>query len=192
MEQQTDRRVRKTRAALRAGLEQMMREKSVQDITVKELCAVCDINRGTFYAHYSDVNDLLAAVERELWEGFAASLGEAAPSVRADGMPAQPDLTAMLCFFKENAAMCRVLLCDNGDMNFVEQVKCLVRERLLPQWDKAFAGRQHAVSDYTYAFMVSGCIGILQQWLTDAAAVEPQRMAVLMEDLLLRGLGALR
>ena len=50
-----DRRVRKTRALLRQGLIGLMREKSVQDITVKELCEACDINRGTFYLHYTDV-----------------------------------------------------------------------------------------------------------------------------------------
>ena len=47
-ENTTDRRVRKTRGQLRQGLVRLMREKSIQDITVKELCEECDINRGTF------------------------------------------------------------------------------------------------------------------------------------------------
>ena len=46
-ENTTDRRVRKTRGQLRQGLVRLMREKSIQDITVKELCEDCDINRGT-------------------------------------------------------------------------------------------------------------------------------------------------
>ena len=54
-ENTTDRRVRKTRGQLRQGLVRLMREKSIQDITVKELCEECDINRGTFYLHYTDV-----------------------------------------------------------------------------------------------------------------------------------------
>ena len=37
-ENTTDRRVRKTRGQLRQGLVRLMREKSIQDITVKELC----------------------------------------------------------------------------------------------------------------------------------------------------------
>ena len=41
-ENTTDRRVRKTRGQLRQGLVRLMREKSIQDITVKELCEECD------------------------------------------------------------------------------------------------------------------------------------------------------
>ena len=58
MKQGEDRRVTRTRRLLRQALVKRMREKSVSSITVKELCDECDINRGTFYAHYRDVYDL--------------------------------------------------------------------------------------------------------------------------------------
>ena len=69
-ENTTDRRVRKTRGQLRQGLVRLMREKSIQDITVKELCEECDINRGTFYLHYTDVYQLLHSIEDELLVEF--------------------------------------------------------------------------------------------------------------------------
>lgn len=45
MEKRTDRRVRKTKAQLRAGLASLMKEKNVNDITVKELVEAVDINQ---------------------------------------------------------------------------------------------------------------------------------------------------
>ena len=74
-----DRRVRKTRALLRQGLIGLMREKSVQDITVKELCEACDINRSTFYLHYTDVAQLLHSIEDELLVEFERMLGVLTP-----------------------------------------------------------------------------------------------------------------
>ena len=62
-ENTTDRRVRKTRGQLRQGLVRLMREKSIQDITVKELCEKAWINKSTFYAHYTDLYDLSDRVE---------------------------------------------------------------------------------------------------------------------------------
>ena len=47
-----DRRVRKTRALLLQGLVKMMENHDIQDISVKELTELVDINRGTFYLHY--------------------------------------------------------------------------------------------------------------------------------------------
>ena len=46
-----DRRVRKTRALLLQGLVKMMETHDIQDISVKELTELVDINRGTFYLH---------------------------------------------------------------------------------------------------------------------------------------------
>ena len=51
MEKKTDRRVRKTKAQLRAGLAKLMQTKSIKEITVKELVDEVDINRSTFYLH---------------------------------------------------------------------------------------------------------------------------------------------
>lgn len=46
-----------------------MRRASVKpskSISVRELAERADINRGTFYIHYQDVNDLLQRLEDEM------------------------------------------------------------------------------------------------------------------------------
>lgn len=63
MTQKVDRRVRKTKAALRAGLIKLMQEKSIREITVRELVDEVDINRSTFYLHYTDIYDMLNKIE---------------------------------------------------------------------------------------------------------------------------------
>lgn len=67
---QTDRRVRKTEALLLKGLMQLMETKDIRDISVKELSDLVDINRSTFYLHYSDIYDMLAQIENELFIEF--------------------------------------------------------------------------------------------------------------------------
>lgn len=66
MEKKTDRRVRKTKAQLRAGLAKLMQTKSIKEITVKELVDEVDINRSTFYLHYTDIYQMLESIEDEL------------------------------------------------------------------------------------------------------------------------------
>ena len=63
-----DRRVRRTRKQLRECLVTLLKQKKVQDITVRELTELADLNRGTFYLHYKDVFDLMDQIKNELIE----------------------------------------------------------------------------------------------------------------------------
>ena len=46
--QDQDRRVRRTKARLRQALTELLREKDLRSITVRELTDRADVNRGTF------------------------------------------------------------------------------------------------------------------------------------------------
>ena len=73
MEKKVDRRVIKTRRQLKKGLAALMKEKSVNQITVKELVEEVDINRSTFYLHFKDIQDLLREIER-IWKRRSKSI----------------------------------------------------------------------------------------------------------------------
>ena len=65
MAKKVDRRVRKTKMQLRQGLARLMQKKSIKEITVKELVDEVDINRSTFYLHYTDIYQMLEKIEEE-------------------------------------------------------------------------------------------------------------------------------
>ena len=69
-----DRRVRKTRTALKSALTTLMKQKNINSISVKELTDLADINRGTFYLHYKDVSDLLSQSEDDLLDELKATV----------------------------------------------------------------------------------------------------------------------
>ena len=58
-----DRRVNKTKNAITNTLLMLMEEKSVSRITVSELTEAADINRKTFYNHYSNIDSVLSEME---------------------------------------------------------------------------------------------------------------------------------
>ena len=73
-----DRRVRRTKKRLREALLGLLCTKSVEDITVSELAIKADINRGTFYTHYRDAEDLLANIENDFLKSSRRSSRTAA------------------------------------------------------------------------------------------------------------------
>lgn len=60
----TDARVKYTKMVLKKALLELMQHKPVNKITVKEICERAELNRATFYAHYSDCFDLLESMRR--------------------------------------------------------------------------------------------------------------------------------
>ena len=60
-----DRRVRRTRKALRDALLTLAARRSWDDISVQDICSAADVGRSTFYAHYDGKDALLANGLRE-------------------------------------------------------------------------------------------------------------------------------
>ena len=69
-EKKEDLRVRKTKEAIRSAFKSMICEMDYEQITIKELTQRAQINRKTFYLHYSSLEDLLEELQEEIAEHF--------------------------------------------------------------------------------------------------------------------------
>ena len=65
-----DRRVQRTKNKLNESLMILMKEKNINQITVKELAELSDINRKTFYLHYCDIFDIVDNIKNMLLDDF--------------------------------------------------------------------------------------------------------------------------
>lgn len=66
----------KTRMVLDGAFTSLIKEKSFDDISVKDITERAMINRGTFYMHFQDKYELLNAYETELLSGLSKNLME--------------------------------------------------------------------------------------------------------------------
>ncbi|RJS59256.1 TetR/AcrR family transcriptional regulator [Bacillus sp. PK3_68] len=57
-----DRRSARTQKNLKNALLQLLKEKELNDLTITEVAHYAKCNRVTFYSHYKDLHDLLAAI----------------------------------------------------------------------------------------------------------------------------------
>lgn len=177
-----DRRVRKTRTLLLNGLVQLMKEKDIKDISVKELSDLVDINRGTFYLHYNDIYDMVNKIEEELFVEFNSILDRDMPR---DTQPDFPNATLVdiFTFLERHRELAQAMLGPHGDLAFVNHLKNLVKERLQQLLDPCLS----EAYEYYYAFITSGCIGVIQIWLASPAPRTPEYMANLCSRILTNG-----
>lgn len=177
-----DRRIRKTRALLRQGLIQLMTTKDIQDISVKELSDLADINRGTFYLHYNDIFDMLEKTEDELFAEFNEILDR---NLTAEILSPEHTLREIFAFLDRNRDFAKVTMGPHGDLAFVNRMKELVRKRIYAMPDLQ---KRQEDPIYIDSFIVSGCIGVIETWLNHPNPKPPEEMALICNDLLTKGL----
>ena len=69
-----DRRTKYTRSVIREALMGLLQIKPYTKISVTELCRLADINRGTFYIHYFDVDDVLDDILTESFSDVSGTI----------------------------------------------------------------------------------------------------------------------
>lgn len=72
-----DRRIVKTKRAINGALLQLLDTKDPEDITITELTTYADINRKTFYLHYTCIKDVAVELQKKLRTGFSDLVDEA-------------------------------------------------------------------------------------------------------------------
>lgn len=189
-QEKVDRRVRRTKALLLQGLIQLMEEKDIKDISVKELSDLADINRGTFYLHYNDVYDMLNKIEEELFREFNDILERDLTGAGSSPVIPRPVLLDLFVFLGRNRDLSRVLIGPHGDLAFLNRLKDLVKEKLRMMMDNAECSVEHF--DYLYSFMVSGCTGVIECWLNQKTPASPEKIADYCSALLHGGLSAVQ
>lgn len=65
-----DRRVARTKKTIKNAFAELMSEKEISEITVKDIAETADVNRKTFYNYYNSVYDIVNEIENELVLAF--------------------------------------------------------------------------------------------------------------------------
>lgn len=174
MEKKVDRRVIKTRRQLKKGLAALMKEKSVNQITVKELVEEVDINRSTFYLHFKDIQDLLREIEENMEAQIKRAIEE--HPIVSGNENAFYFIEDMFRVLDEEREISKALIGPNGDMGFIHRIDRIIKENSRGTLEKMFPGKKEDLK-YFYAFCLSGCLGLVKVWLNEGEEKSPEEMA---------------
>jgi AcrR family transcriptional regulator len=158
-----DPRVRYTRKILKDSLLELMKTRAVAGIGIKEVCALAELSRSTFYTYYKDVYHLLAEIEEEVVAYFEDKVNNI-PIKHARRELEM--IMQMLQYVADNSGSLRILLSENGDPGFQQQFF----QRFIPYSQKILQDSSKSpVEAYIHegysVFVVHGAVGLLQYWL---------------------------
>lgn len=186
-----DRRITRSKKALRAALIGLMEERGFDGFTVNDLCARADLNRGTFYNHFHTKEGLLAALENEIMadlECFQNKLqGLSLKSVwsyRVKRRPL-PFLVDLFDYLRGQGDFLHAALGPGGDIRFGPRLRDSVCTYLIQSiLSERYRNDPEPFVGYYVAFFASAYLGIITRWIETGMQESSEEMALVAMRLL--------
>lgn len=182
MNRPMDPRVTRTRRLLMDALTELIGEKGVEPITIRDIVREAEVNRSTFYLHFQDKQDILDQMQDNILNELAESLiyptytyEMALHDYEHSNKPIQ-SLYMMLEHIHKNASIYKKMLTEG---KFRERVTLVIKT-------EAFRSN-HNFWEATFAS--NGIVGIIHYWLKDGMKESIEEMSLMLTRVSLLPLG---
>ena len=153
--QKMDARKRYTQTVLKQSLLKLLKEKPVNKINVKEVCELAQLNRATFYAHYSDCFALLGSIENELIGAFERSLRY------VNSFDVTALIEAIYELIDQNQEACRVLIFGNTGSTLLKQMIMLAKKNSIDYWREKLPMAGETELEMMYTHLSNGLMHVV-------------------------------
>lgn len=181
-EQTETRRTRMTKRLLKDSLVELMKEKPVRNITIKEICERADVNRSTFYRHYDTQFDLY----NDIFEDITGDVMTILSNTSQAEIMSPKLLTELLQYALDNRDLILILLSDNGCLNVGEAFSELIRSIFRRRRGEDAVPTELEL--YVTQFISAGMSSIIWLWLNTDDRQGAKEVATIVNMLVMNGL----
>jgi len=192
MNSSEDRRIARTKAAIREALVALIEEKGFDALTVKDIAAKANINRGTFYLHYKDKFDLLDQTLEDIARDVESILLEITSFSVADfinGQKPSAVIVKVFEYFNANASLMQAILATKGNYALQNRIKKIMWQNIFEKNYATFIKKENlrVPSKYFASYIAAAHFGVVQEWLENGRRETPEEMARILSNLTIRG-----
>lgn len=183
-----DKRIIKTRKAIRLAFAELLSEKDINEITIKDISDRAIINRKTFYSHYSGIHELVDEIQNEIVEMLLKALDEE-PFIKIAENPYH-------LFHKLNTVITNYLdkygFIFNNDHSFrlFSKIALCLKETLKTSYLEE-SGLDETVFDLSLDYIFAGMLSVYQTWLNSDKSLSIEEISNLVGTMTFTGLKGL-
>lgn len=171
-----DRRVKLTKKILKEALIEIMHTKAINEISIKKICEVADINRSTFYHHYQSPQELYD----EIIYDIALDINVILEKGRAKNATQTKIIAEMLTYVEEKRELFLVILSEKGNISIGERLNKIIGQFI-------GADNNSELAKYCAQFISAGVANILWIWLNNENRLPPKDVAGLITTIMTHG-----
>lgn len=179
-----DLRVRKTKEAIHNAFKNMICEMDYNQITIKELTERAQINRKTFYLHYTGLDDLLAELQEEIADNFIR---------RQVSYSSMRDIRDLIRLFFESAARMPLLherlMCSGSYRPIWEKINKRIMDYRRKTNRGAFGLDEYA-ENLVFAYYGANSTLLYRQWVADGKKLSLEELIAMATKLICNGMSS--
>ena len=170
-----DRRIGKTRKAIFTALNELLREKRFERITVQEIIDRADIGRATFYAHFPTKDDVLIGYVEEFFDSFNGQLNE---HIEQDGKNKSLPVAALFVHVKDNKKTISGMFASESGAVLIGKFKDYWFDKLKPIIEIHYIKEQPSKVpiDMLTNHVINTFFGLTTFWIQDGLKYTPEQM----------------
>ena len=183
--EKSDIRIRFTKKMIQESLIELMTEKSILNITIKEICECAGVSRSTFYTYYSDQYDLLKQIEHQTFSGMDQLIQQYRREYINTGtinpVGLEKTLQGYLQYIADNNNSIQVLLSENGDQLFQKRFfrNNIEHFRIFKEIKRKTEMDDETLKCYSL-FTTGGFLVLIQDWLKNGMNIPAQKIVNVM------------
>ncbi|MDO4285706.1 MAG: TetR/AcrR family transcriptional regulator [Eubacteriales bacterium] len=154
----------RSRRLICQALAALMREKPLDKITVTDVVNRADLNRGTFYSHYTDIQDVLNRQMEEACDLLRQMLDGRCTDGHTPPDPAEL-LRQIQRFVQENRDFFASLLCSDLSGIFVDQLRGVFIDYMTAH-ESEFSTLDHEQYAFMIRFTSGGIASLYVDWFS--------------------------
>lgn len=170
----------------------LLETKEFEYISIKEICHIANVNRSTFYLHYSNMNDLLEETIKSLNLSFNSHFGSKeneSTIISKDNLEDlllinDDNLIPYLNFIKENKNIYKVLKNHPKLFNANKTYEQMFRKLFVPIMNRF--GLDEKWHKYLMDFYISGLTSIVLDWVYDDCKIPVQEVSDFIKGLIVK------
>lgn len=178
MNTRNNQRFRDMDTKLKEALLELLRKMDFEKITVKMVCETAGVNRSTFYAHYSDLYEMMDQMEEHL----NRELLESYESDEAPGGPGLPDwpFIPFLRHIRKHAYFYRITLQQRRSFPLKQGYEGLWNQIIKPGCQAAGITSE-AEMMYYFVYFQAGFTMVLKRWVDTGCRESEEELAEIIE-----------
>jgi AcrR family transcriptional regulator len=196
-----DRRIQRTRQALRGALQELIKEKGYDTISVEEITQRADLGRATFYLHYKDKEDLLIDEFAELANERVRTLSEIPfsvwlPNIENPDQPVEnkpsPPFLMVFQHISDHAELYRILLKSEKSDRILERIRKIISQSIAEFMQTKIKNDPIPILfevpiDLLAAYFSGALLSCVDWWLGEGQAYSTEEMTRMFQRLFFPG-----